>query len=115
MVRVGKIAAPSSARVVASEYPADVALSDTGTLLATRTHTVFGDVAMVADPAMGEFRLVSSNVPGTNVVVIGSLALSGDGGWVAFDSAGTDVAPGDSRGTSQVYTRSVARSVNPPA
>jgi len=114
-IRVGRVADPASARTVTSEFAMDVALSDTGSLLATRTHTVFGDVAMVTDPAQGDFRLVSSNAAGSIVAVVTSIALSGDGRWIAFDSAGTDIAPGDARGVTQIYTRSAVRSTTPPS
>jgi hypothetical protein len=113
-IRVGRVADPLAAHTIPSEFAVELALSDTGSTLAARIRTVFGDVAMVADPAVGEFQLVSTIVPATSVVVIGAFALSGDGRWVAYDSTGTDVATGDSHGVAQVYTRSVARSMDPP-
>jgi hypothetical protein len=114
-IRVGRVDDVASARSVASVYTPELALSDSGSVLGTRTSTIYGDVAMVADPKQGAFRLVSSNATGTNVVIIGTVAFSGDGRWVAFDSAASDVAPGDAHGVTQVYTRSVARSASPPA
>jgi hypothetical protein len=84
-IRVGRVADPLAAHTIPSEFAVELALSDTGSTLAARIRTVFGDVAMVADPAVGEFQLVSTIVPATYVVVIGAFALSCDGRWVAFD------------------------------
>lgn len=97
---------------ITTRFTRDLGLSDDGTVVGW-LEADGGQHLLVRDLAVGETKVVSADAAAREQVAATSGALSGDGKWVAFTTAG--LAPGESRGFTQVYTRSVSAPSPSPA